>query len=330
MKRIALLFLFIPIFAFGQISLNEKESFGNEVIRLGNISSGGAVNAIGLIGSALSGEYYEEGDEHILYCRIFKDKITIGIGVKTANSFDDDMEIALGTDFQTTDKSLQDIIDWDARSAKGVSTSFTDIDGRKVQLSKKSNGFYVKVARNTNSNIIVGDVTLTSKNLKRAQSLLNESNYRKIKNKLVELGLSDHPFIAGTLKDWEINTNYLIHESPETIQAQIANVKDYLKKYKKEKNTEMVKALQYQQELLSAKKSIASLMNENLHSQHPEYINSLVKSAISAIENGLESKDSVIVESAFASLHRYELEFNGLTTSQKSKIEALYDAYKEK
>lgn len=157
--------------AYSQIKL--EESFDNELIVIGNISSGAALNALG--GTATT-----QLPEHRLYCRIFKDKTTYGILVSTSNRFDDDFEFALGTDIETAKESINTILDFMKNSDKGKSISLTDEDNRQIQMNyNRKNGVTFKVISNTDE-IVCDNVLITTKNFEKALLLLDTKAEEKV------------------------------------------------------------------------------------------------------------------------------------------------------
>ena len=157
--------------AFAQIQF--EESFDNELILIGNISSGAALNALG-------GTPTVQAPEHRVYCRIFKEKTTYGILISTPNRFDDDFEFALGTDIATAKESINSILNFMANSDKGKSIALTDEDNRRIQMNyTRKNTITLKVISNSDE-IVCDNVALTTKNLEKAIQLLDTKAEEKV------------------------------------------------------------------------------------------------------------------------------------------------------
>lgn len=200
-----------------QIKIQKEESFANELMFLGDISSGTALNVLGALGGTGT-----ISDIHRLYCRIFHDKLTIGIAVETQNRFDDNMEIALGHDFSSTNESLQSLIDWMDEATNGMSISFEDIEGRGIQINKEKakDRIHIQILNDLETRTVVGKVILARSNLVKAQSLLNEKNQKKITDKLVDLGLTNHPFLRED--DIDLSVDEIVKEE-ETTEVEVEN-----------------------------------------------------------------------------------------------------------
>lgn len=164
-------------------------SFDNDLIIIGNISSGEATNAIGAIG----GNYNNKVATHKLYCRILGDKTTYGILVDTENRFDDDFEFALGTDIETATTSLNTILEFMEDSPLGTTQLVKDEDGRTIQLHLPRK---FRQINNTNRNILIlkaidahdaiicDNIQLTRSNLQRAIKLLDKKAEKKVNDAL--------------------------------------------------------------------------------------------------------------------------------------------------
>lgn len=166
-----------------QAQIKVNNVFANQLIIIGNISAGEAMNTVGMIsGSTIKNE------THKLYCRILGDKTTYGILINTVNRHDDDFEFALGTDIEKAKESLNMILSFMADSPLGSSFSVTDEDNRQIQIdlpikvqgiSNKSRTYiYLQVL--DGDEVIVGAVRLAKNNLKKALKLLDEKAERKV------------------------------------------------------------------------------------------------------------------------------------------------------
>ena len=168
---LTVLFAFFVHNAYSQIKF--EESFDNDLIIIGNISSGAALNALG-------GTTTVQAPEHRLYCRIFKDKTTYGILVSTSNRFDDDFEFALGTDIETAKESINAILGFIANSDKGKSISLTDEDNRRIQMNyDRKNAVTFKAISNTDE-VVCDNVLITKKNFEKALLLLDTKAEEKV------------------------------------------------------------------------------------------------------------------------------------------------------
>lgn len=169
--RKLLLFLFVFAMNFtAKAQIVIEESFNNDLIIIGNISSGAALNALG----AMSGSTANL-EEHKLYCRFFKDKVTYGILIDTRNRMDDDFEFALGTNIEEAKQSISTILDFMENSDKGKSITVSDEDKRRIQINLQNRkGVTLKVLSEDDTKIIVDNVLLTVKNFERAIELLDK------------------------------------------------------------------------------------------------------------------------------------------------------------
>ena len=322
--------------SFAQINLKQQETFANEIIMLGNISSMGAINTIGTIGSALGGGYFRGGAEHKLYCRIYHEELTLGIAVITQNQFDDIMEVALGRDYQTTYQSLQDILDWFDRSAKGSSVTFDDVQGRHIQLDRMSqmddNVFRVRILSDVDYKVISEDVYIKRQYIERAQQLLNDENARKIANKLIEVGLTEHPFVVSVKDNTLFGAEkYTITETIDELSLQEKEIKRELRMAKKEKDSTLENLLQDKLNYVEGRKSIVILMKRDLSHYPFAEKELLLGSALDAIERGINADivDTSIVESGFAAFYQYEVLYGELSAALKERLTTLYSKYKE-
>lgn len=172
MKKIFVIILVILGLGNANAQIQVQESFTNDLIILGNISAGAALNIIG--GSDV------KAAEHRLYCRIFGDKTTYGILVNTENRFDDDFEFALGTDIEKAKESIYTIIDF--MKTKPLKTSFTvlDEDGRTIQINLPHRKRITLEVIDGDGKIIVNKVLLTMQNLERAIKLLDTKAEEKV------------------------------------------------------------------------------------------------------------------------------------------------------
>lgn len=180
MKKLLLAFSCISILlscekATAQIQI--QETFNNDLIIIGNISSGAGWNAASAIAG---GAPTTKLAEHKLYCRLFKDKVTYGILVDTENRFDDDFEFALGTDVGTAIYSIDALLIMMNEKDLGTSATITDEDGRTIQLNLQKRNVISLKAIDAHGKVIVNDVYLTRKNLMRAMSLLDEKAEDKV------------------------------------------------------------------------------------------------------------------------------------------------------
>lgn len=182
MKKVLLLVVltFVTIIALNaQIQI--EKSFANDLVIIGNISSGAAMN---MIGSMNSKQYNAPIPEHKLYCRIFHDKVTYGILVDTENRFDDDFEFALGTDIEKAKQSINLIIEF--MRTKPLKTSITtkDEDDRTIQINLETRKQIWLEVIDDKGSIICNKVRLTLANLERALKLLDKKAEKKIQERL--------------------------------------------------------------------------------------------------------------------------------------------------
>ncbi|HIV80661.1 MAG TPA: hypothetical protein IAB13_06860 [Candidatus Avanaerovorax faecigallinarum] len=230
--------------SFAQINL--EKTFANEIIVLGELSGGAALNAIGNVASAMGGGYYSNTAEHKLFCRCYHDSLALGILVQTANRFDDDMEIALGKDFETTKQSFSDLVLWYDSSVKGHSVSFTDIWGRRVQINRNQNNISLDVIDDINSKVIAENVVLTRQNLVKGIKLLdNPKKKEDVYLKLLDLGQETHPFVvayAEGLSKVQKEHDALV-EMRDSTETQIESIKEQMKFAKKSKDKESFSVL---------------------------------------------------------------------------------------
>lgn len=175
MKRILLLTVLALSFVSVNAQIKLGQTFANDLIIIGNLSDGQVQNAI----LALNG-YKPIIQEHKLYCRIFKDKVTYGILVDTQNRFDDDFEFALGTDMEKAKESLRMILLFMDSTPLGTSQTATDEDDRVIQLNlEKRNSLTLEVL-DAQGKIICDKVTLSKHHLERAFKLLNKKAEKKV------------------------------------------------------------------------------------------------------------------------------------------------------
>lgn len=170
-----LLFIVVAAFAMANVNAQIKiqKAFTNDLIIIGNISSGAAMNVLaGKPGAKLA--------EHRLYCRLFNDKVTYGILVDTENSFDDDFEFALGTDIEKARESVNAILDFMKDNELQTSLTVEDEDGRTIQINLRSRKTITIEAVDAQGAIICNKVVLTRSNLDRALTLLDTKAEQKV------------------------------------------------------------------------------------------------------------------------------------------------------
>ncbi len=174
-----LLILIVAFCGLTSLSANAQiqiqQSFTNNLIIIGNITSGEAMNVL----SALNGTPTHMA-EHKLYCRIFKDKTTYGILVDTENRVDDDFEFALGKNINEAKTSLNTILGFMQSNPLNTSITVKDEDNRTIQINLKTKKGITLQAIDANGAIICNDVRLTRKNLERALLLLDSKAERAV------------------------------------------------------------------------------------------------------------------------------------------------------
>lgn len=247
--------------SFAQINLDQ--TFANEIIVLGELSGNATLNVIGNVASAMGGGYYSNAAEHKLFCRCYHDSLALGILVQTANRFDDDMEIALGKDFETTKKSFSDLVSWYDNSVKGQSVSFTDICGRRVQINKNQNNISLDVIDDINFKVIAENVVLTRQNLVRGIKLLdNPKKKEEVYLKLLDFGQETHPFVVAYAEGLsEVQKGYYaLVEMKDSTKTQLESVKEQMKLAKKGKDKESVSVLKDSLAVLRVR--LSEIMNE--------------------------------------------------------------------
>ena len=169
-----LLFIVVMTFmcslTYAQIKV--QNSFANDLIIIGNLSMGKAINVIGGTNTRAA--------EHKLYCRIFKDKVTYGILVDTENRFDDDFEFALGTDIEKARESINTILMFMKDNPLKTSMTVTDEDNRVIQLNLVNRKTISLDALSANGATICNKVILLQSNLQRALKLLDNKAEEKV------------------------------------------------------------------------------------------------------------------------------------------------------
>ena len=177
-KLLSIAFLLFGLVASANAQIKIEQTFTNDLIIIGNISSGKAANVI----TALGGGPYANvrNPEHKLYCRIFKDKTTYGILVDTQNRFDDDFEFALGTNIEKAKESLQIILGLMETAPLKTSQTVVDEDGRTIQINLMRRNNISLNAIDVHGKIICNEIFLSRGNLKRAINLLDNKADRKV------------------------------------------------------------------------------------------------------------------------------------------------------
>ncbi len=180
-KLLFVLFAFVLSFtAKAQIVI--EETYNNDLIIIGNISSGAAMNVIGALSGATA-----HLEEHKLYCRLWKDKITYGILIDTRNRVDDDFEFALGGNIEEAKQSIATILNFMENSDKGKSIKVSDEDNRKIQINLQNRkAVTLKVLAEDDTKIIVDNVVLTVKNFERALELLDKKAQKVVDEAIAE------------------------------------------------------------------------------------------------------------------------------------------------
>lgn len=180
MKKFLFVFISLLTAVFtSNAQIKIEDTFANDLVIIGNISSGNTLNAL----AAANGQS-SSSQEHKLYCRIFRDKVTYGILVDTQNKFDDDFEFALGTDIEKAKESINSITQF--MKTKPVNSSFTakDEDGRTIQINIRSRKQITLEAIDSKGAIVCNKVCLTQANLERALKLLDKKAEKKVKDRL--------------------------------------------------------------------------------------------------------------------------------------------------
>lgn len=182
MKKVLFLILltFIAIIT-SNAQITIQETFSNDLVIIGNISTGRAVNVMSAMGSKPN---TPPAAEHKLYCRIFNDKVTYGILVDTENKFDDDFEFALGTDVEKAKESINSIIKF--MGTKPLKTSFTvkDEDERTIQINLQTRKQITLEVIDAKGAIVCNKVCLSQSNLERALKLLDKKAEEKVKERI--------------------------------------------------------------------------------------------------------------------------------------------------
>ena len=153
-----------------------EKTFTNDLIIIGNLSAGAAMNVIGAFGN----KPVPTMAEHKLYCRIFHEKTTYGILVDTENRFDDDFEFALGTDIEKARESINLILEFMATKPLQTSLTVTDEDYRTIQLNLTKRNVITLDAIDAKGAVICNKVVLTQSNLNRALKLLDGKTEKKV------------------------------------------------------------------------------------------------------------------------------------------------------
>lgn len=174
-----ILFTFVTIIA-SNAQIKIEKTFTNDLIIIGNISSGKALNVMGAMGS---NGYTQPAHlaEHKLYCRIYGEKTTYGILVDTENKHDDDFEFALGTDMEKAKESINQLLEFMKKQPLKTSITVTDEDKRTIQINLKNRKTITLQVIDAQDAIVVNDVYLTTSNLERALKLLNKKAEEKVK-----------------------------------------------------------------------------------------------------------------------------------------------------
>lgn len=249
MKKISmfLLILCVCFTANAQIEFLAEKTYADETMIIGELSANKALNTIGMISSALGGGYYRNGTETKLYCRFYKEHITFGILVITSNSYDDDAQISLGNNFDTTRESLNSLLTWVQESITGQSTRFEDFEGRMVTASKIEgypNACFLTV--HDSNRTIVGPISLTLGYISRGIELLSPLSERKVYEKALELGLQDSEWVKEYEEKCDYNKRFYIEFSAIIAdkEAELKSKKEELKIARKEKNRERISTLE--------------------------------------------------------------------------------------
>lgn len=180
MKKIFFLIAAIFISIASQAQIQIDETFSNDLIIIGNISSGKATNLMG----AMSNQPVARIAEHKLYCRVFKDKFTYGILIDTENKVDDDFEFALGTDISKAKESINQILTLMATKPSNTSVSVKDEDKRTIQINIQNKGKITLDAIDMNGATVCNQAYLTKANLERALKLLDNKAEKKVKERI--------------------------------------------------------------------------------------------------------------------------------------------------
>ena len=174
------IFYFFAICNLAKAQIKVEKSFNNELIIIGNLSAGRAVNVMGSTS-------YGPVAEHKLYCRLFNDKVTYGILISTPNHVDDDFEFALGTDVFKAKESVGILLNFMKESDIGKSLTITDEDGRTIQIDLiKRNRIKLKIMDSERNEVILEDVSLLRVNLERALYLLENKAHDKVIKKIIK------------------------------------------------------------------------------------------------------------------------------------------------
>lgn len=313
-----------------QIKLTKQQTFANELFSLGNISGGATLNTIGRVSSAIGGGFYQEGFEHKLYCRIYHDQLTIGILVITPNTFDDDMEISLGTDFETTNQSLQEIVNWYDNNSDGTSVLFKDIEGRLVQIDRIHDYIRFKILREEDFKVIIDDVLLSRQYITNAQKLLNKKNAEKIYARLVNYGMETHPFaIAYKNNNLLLETQFDFLESQEELEDKEQRIAKRIKGAKKAEDYTLVADLENQLREVRQKKNLTILVKQDLQYFPSAEKEKLVSSVLELLEDEINDSnaDTAVINACFAALNTYKIQNGELPPMCQDTLNKLTTEY---
>lgn len=327
---VAAIFLLVTNALSAQIKLTKQQTFANELFSLGNISGGATLNTIGKISSAIGGGYYQEGFEHKLYCRIFHEQLTIGILVITPNTFDDDMEISLGTDFATTNQSLQEIVNWYDSNSDGTSVLFKDIEGRLVQIDRIHDYIRFKILREEDFKVIVDDVLLSRQYITNAQKLLNKKNAEKIYDRLVSYGMDTHPFaIAYKNNNLLLEAQFDSLESQEELESEEQRIAKRIKDAKKAKDYTLVADLENQLKKVQQKKNLTILAKQDLQYFPNAEKEKLVSSVLELLKDEINGSnaDTAVINACFAALNSYKVKYGELPSKYQNALDELTEKF---
>lgn len=174
MRKLFLIVVMVLVGFGTKAQIQIEETYTNDLIIIGQVSAGAALNALSSKGPAMA--------EHQLYCRVFKEQTTYGILIDSPNSYDDDLEFTLGETIEQAQQSIETLIKFLDEKPRNTSVNIKDQKGRTFQLTNNlKNSFAIKVFDAKGDVIVTNGCNLTKNNLTRASELLATKAEARVK-----------------------------------------------------------------------------------------------------------------------------------------------------
>ena len=264
--------------------------------------------------------------EYILYAKTTKDNVFFGIACQPVISPGELIEVALGRSIDEAKSSIDILLDGLHFTTIGDNTSFVDMEGRNFLICRKlSEVRVIQVLEDGNQRPVAcfvrGDI------LNKAKDRLNIKAATAVYDRLIAMGMENHPFCAWYDESVPMVPMYRIEKSTAQLEAAEVDLQDALRNSKAEEFKDLHRELEWTRKAL-----VVSRLNDGVPSGTGDRKKiSVVRSVINVIDAELacEQLDFVLIDSAFAALNNFA-DREIIWSSEREQIEILWNLYQQK